>query len=776
MKIKNFKTIENAKYISKNIPITKMDIKVSKKEEKKEFDIFESKEYSYKDYKRPDISKIIKEYSEKNNLKELNDEVKEPSTEGIPVISDSNEEISTLNNAQNDDIKETKSMEMLDRSKELDEDIYSDFKLNIEKTIDDEAYLDDPYKAAVKLSREKYQKEKAEVEKLDTINEKDKETSEKVESTENNRGKEIDEKCEDIKNNALNSQKENVNDKFVKDEEEKNISLSKIENNEKDKKEGFFDKIKNIYESIFIHPEQLDEWFDSKKKLAFITALIVGILTHITFITEMIMSQDGLWNSMDYSVPTAWELALGRWGIFLADKVVNYLAIPNITAVVGILLTAISATLIVDLLKLKNKITIFLSAAALAVSPCLAATLLYVYTSVAYCVAMLLSVITVCLIFSKKRKALGFILAIITFTISLGVYQSYIGVTIGLTVIRLIRDLYDKEIKIRWFFIHGIMMVLVVIIGGVLYSHITNKVLENEHTNLASYKGLETISIQNTIDSLPKSIPNIYEDFRNFYLSDEILKNTNYSRQEFYKIMFIATIILELIAIISNKIWKNPFRVLFIAIMTVILPIALNAVELLATETRAYLLTAAQLILIIPFAALICELAGNKGTFIFKWASIISIFLILFTYYLADNTSYMVLKLRYEQAYSTTIRIMDRIEQAEGYSPEKPLMFAGIINDNNRQFLPAHKLSEYTLGAMFTNPVFHGSYSGMEGTWTKYINTFMGLNVQFCNNTSYNDVVNSDAFKEMNIFPEENSVKEIYGVMVVKLSNDPVTP
>ena len=219
--------------------------------------------------------------------------MKEPSTEGIPVISDSNEEISTLNNAQNDDIKETKSMEMLDRSKELDEDIYSDFKLNIEKTIDDEAYLDDPYKAAVKLSREKYQKEKAEVEKLDTINEKDKETSEKVESTENNRGKEIDEKCEDIKNNALNSQKENVNDKFVKDEEEKNISLSKIENNEKDKKEGFFDKIKNIYESIFIHPEQLDEWFDSKKKLAFITALIVGILTHITFITEMIMSQDG---------------------------------------------------------------------------------------------------------------------------------------------------------------------------------------------------------------------------------------------------------------------------------------------------------------------------------------------------------------------------------------------------------------------------------------------------------------------------------------------------
>ena len=756
MKIKKYKTIKEVKYVSKDIPITKKDIKFTKKDEKQEFDIFESKEYSYKNYKKPDISQIIKEYSEKNKdtLEEVNN--------NIPK-EELNVEEKIENEILEEQVNEPINSEVIDRSKELDEDIYSDFKLNIEKTIDDEAYLDDPYKAAVKLSREKYQKEKEEVERLDEIEKANEEETVKENVEPKSEFKDIDKPKEpEIKKEE--TKKEGTN------------TLSKIEEPIEKKENKFFVKLKNIYEGIFVHPEQVEKWFDSSKRLAFLTALIVGILTHITFITEIIMSQDGLWNSMDYSVPTAWELALGRWGIFLADKIVNYLAIPNITSVVGILLTAISATLVVSLLKLKGKITIFLSSAAMAVSPCLAATFLYVYTSVAYCTAMFLSVITVCLIFSKKGKIFSFLLAIVTFTISLGVYQSYIGVTIGLTAMRLIRDLYDREVKIRWFFIHGIMMVVVVILGGLLYSHITTKVLENVHTDLASYKGLEIISIQNTIDSLPKSIPNIYEDFRNFYLSDEILKNTNYLRQEYYKVMFIVTLVLELIAIISNKTWKNPFRILFIVIMTGILPIALNAVELLATETRAYLLTSAQLILIIPFAMLICDLAGTKGTFIFKWASIISVFLIVFTYYLADNTSYMVLKLRYEQAYSTTIRIMDRIEQTEGYSPEKPLMFAGILNDNNRQFLPAHKLNDYTLGAMFTNPVFHGSYSGMEGTWTKYINTFMGLNVQFCNNTSYNDVVNSQAFKEMNIFPEENSVKEIYGVMVVKLSNDPVTP
>ena len=479
---------------------------------------------------------------------------------------------------------------------------------------------------------------------------------------------------------------------------------------------------------------------------------------------------------MNYAVPTNWEVALGRWGIFYVDKIFGYLAIPNLTTVIGIVFTAISALLVVNLLKLENKITVFLASAIFAVSPALTATFTYIYTSVAYCTAMLVSVIIVCLIFKKRWKIINLILATLLFIFSLGIYQSYIGVTIGLAIIRLIRDLYDRKEKIWCFFLHSAMLVIVVIVGGLSYSQITNKILENKDIGMANYKGMETISVQNSIDSINKTIPNAYKDFEDFFFSDEILKNTNYSRQEFFKIMFISTLILELIAIISNKAWKNPFRVLFIIALTIMLPVGLNSIDLLATDTKIYLLTGAQIILVIPFAMMICEVSGNKGTFIFKWASIISVFLVVFTYYLADNTSYMVLKLKYDQAINTTIRIMERIEEAENYSPDKPIMIAGIIEENNRLFLPAHKLNNYTLGDIFDNPVFHGSYSGMEGTWTKFINTYMGLNVQFCNVTSYNDIVDSEYFKEMNVFPEENSVKMVYGVMVVKLSNDPVRP
>lgn len=566
----------------------------------------------------------------------------------------------------------------------------------------------------------------------------------------------------------------------MKDVENEDVYASIKEDIKKAGSSKILKKIVDIYKKIFVHPEQLEksflEWFDSAKRFAFLATLIIGIITHITFLTEMIMSQDGLWNSIGYEEPTAWELSLGRWGIFIADKIVNNLAIPNVTGIIGIVLIAISTVLIVDLLKLKNKFTIFLVSAAMAVSPALTGTFLYIYTSVAYCLSMLLSVITVILIFKEKNKILNTILGVAVFTLSLGIYQSYIGVTVGLTAMRLIRDLFDKQTHIKWFFINGIIMVIIVIVGGLLYSHITEIILDKMDLGVASYKGMENISVSNTLKSLDTSIPNIYNDFQEFYFTDNIINNENYSRQEFYKVMFVSVIILEVILIVSSGVWKKPVRIVFIILMNAILPIALNVVLLLTTDTKTYILTAAQLILVIPFACMICELSGKKATFIFKWAGLISMFLIVFTYYLADNASYIALKLNYNQSYSTAIRIMDRMEETEGYSPEKPIMIAGIINNNDVQYYKTSNIYYYTLGSIFDAAVFHGTYSGMEGTWTKFFGNYLGMRVQFCNTISYNDVLNSQEFKEMGIFPAENSVRSIYDVMVVKLTDNPPIP
>lgn len=541
-----------------------------------------------------------------------------------------------------------------------------------------------------------------------------------------------------------------------------------------------------ISKKIFVHPEEAEKnflkWFDSKKKLAFLVALLIGLVTHITFLTEIILSQDGLWNSLAYSEPTGWEISLGRWGIWLVDKIVNYLAIPTITGVVSIVVISIATVFIVDILKLKNKITIFLASAAMVVAPSLTSTMIYAYTSVAYCMAMLISVLTVWLIFKNANNILSRILniffALILFIISLGIYQSYIGVVIGLTAMRLIRDLFDNEISIKWFFIHGFIMVFVVIIGGLIYSNVTEVILEKMNVDMTNYKGMQSISLENTVNNLSTSIPKIYNDFKEFYLGESIVYNEIYSRDSFYKLMFLAILILEFVSIFTNEIYKKPYKILLIVIINAILPIALNAVLLLTTETTTYVLTAAQLILIIPFSAMICEIAGNKYTFLFKWGAIACMFLVVFTYYLANNVSYYCLKLTYNQAYTTAIRIADRIEQTQGYTPDRLIMINGIIEtDMDYRYGRNTNLGDYTICSLFRDcPVFHGTYTGMEGTWTKFFANYLGMRVQFCCTGDYENLLNTPEYQSMGVWPSPDSVQFISHVVVVKLREEATMP
>ena len=212
--------------------------------------------------------------------------------------------------------------------------------------------------------------------------------------------------------------------------------------------------------------------------------------------------------------------------------------------------------------------------------------------------------------------------------------------------------------------------------------------------------------------------------------------------------------------------------------MTLVIPIGLNSVLLLTTETSTYILTAAQLILIIPFAGMICEIAGKKCTFIFRWATIISMFLIVFTYYLADNVSYHILKQTYNQAYTTAIRIVDRIEQTQGYTPDRLVMINGIIEPNmNYRYQKSSNLYDYTIGTLFRDcPVFHGTYTGMEGTWMKFFSNYMGMRVQLCSTGDYLNLLKTEEYKNMGVFPAADSVKFIGHVVVVKLREEAIMP
>lgn len=529
-----------------------------------------------------------------------------------------------------------------------------------------------------------------------------------------------------------------------------------------------------------ISPEEaLDKflkWFDKNKRLAFLLAIFVGIVTHITMITETIMSQDGLWNSIEYFRPGEWEISLGRWGIEIVERLNQFIAIPTVSTISCIIVMAITAVILVDIFELKSKISVAITSVVLVVTPTLTATVLYIYTSFAYCFNFFISSLAIWFLYKLKNRKIGFLLATLCLVFSLSIYQSYIGVTIGLCIMISIIDLVKNKKDLKEVLLNILKTAIAVIIAGILYYIITQIILKVLGIGISEYKNAQNVSFLGIILGLKDTIIQTYKDFFTFFFRNEIVYNTNYRREIFYGIFFLLFAISTIISLIfleEKDIKKKLIKITCIVLLLILLPIALNIIDIIIVGNEMYALTAVQMILMFPFIFTIFE---NTNKFvIIRWLGILSCLVILGTYYIADNTSYAALKLTYNQAYSTTMRIMDRIENTPGYTRDLPILFGGIVGNNN--YPRTSTLYNYTIGSIVNNTTFHGSYGGAIGTWVKFIKIFYGLDIKTCTPEEFSSIVNGEIYKnEMEIFPAQSSIRIVNGIIVVKLSDEPFMP
>ena len=526
---------------------------------------------------------------------------------------------------------------------------------------------------------------------------------------------------------------------------------------------------------IFTPDETLDKflnWFDFKKKLAFVVAFVVGFITHISMITDYIMSQDGLWNSIQYFRPGDWEITLGRWGINLTQRLNNFIAIPSLTTISCLLIMSVIAVLIVDLFDLKNKTSIIITACILVVAPSFLVTVLYIYTSLSYCMCMLFSVLAIWSIYKIKNKKIAYIASIVCFILSLSIYQSYIGLSIGLCLMVNILNIIKDEKEVKDVLIEIVKTGVAIIVAGVLYLVITKLILWLLCLDLASYKNANSFSIIDIIKNLKSSIIKTYKDFLAFFIRDRIIANSNYRREVFYLLLFISTFVLAISKTFKLDKKKRLISVIVLFVLVMFLPIALNIIDLLFINTEMYVLTAGQMIFVIPLCLALIEC--TEGHNVWKWVSIISLLFVIGTYYIADNTSYTALKMTYNQAFTATERLIDRIESNPNYDKSYPIIFGGIIGNNN--YPRTSNIYQYTIGQIVNNTTFHGTYGGQVGTWVNYLKIFFGMDVIPAEANLYYTIVTSDEYKEMEVFPAQNSIKIRDGIIIVKLNDDPPLP
>lgn len=511
--------------------------------------------------------------------------------------------------------------------------------------------------------------------------------------------------------------------------------------------------------------EVLDNCKRSVKRewvIAFGSALFIGLLIHLPAMLSDIPNHDGL-DSLyfDQNMITS-----GRWFLTVACGASSYYTLPWVIGLIGLFWLGIAAAALTELLELTNPLVIGLSAGLLVSFPALASTFAYVFTLDGYMLALCLSIFSVLL---TARYKWGFLPGAFCLAFSMGTYQAYLAFAILLCLYQLlVLALSEGELKGK--VQQALRYAAMGVFGVALYYSILQILLLLEGKELASYQGISGMTTA-AGGSILSSLKSCYSDFASFVLAGNILTDNLYSQVAFGLLLVLALYVLWG-SLRGTWLWRL-LKLLAIALIALLcVPVATNVILIISPEVNYHLLMRYQYVLFpLLLLAFLARYGGGvfdgrRGAPLAGWVLVLSGFVLVFNYGLMDNIGYSNLEKRYEKTYAYCLRLLDRIEQTDGYYQGIPIAIVGVVGDEQ---YPSTDLTGEVTGNMI----------GLSGdmllyrpeNYEAFIKNYLGATLNFLGVEEVADIYYSEEYIAMDTFPGADSCKVIDGVLCVKTEN-----
>ena len=499
----------------------------------------------------------------------------------------------------------------------------------------------------------------------------------------------------------------------------------------------------------------------SEWKLAFLSAFIIGVLVHLPIMLSDIPNHDGL-SSMyfDQNMITS-----GRWFLTVACGISSYFTLPWMIGVLALVYLGCTAAVLVELLEIRDNILIVLISGLLAVFPAVASTFAYVFTMDGYMMALFLAVLSVLL--TKKYKK-GFLAGGICLAFSMGIYQAYLPFAIILCIYSVLILFMEQEgLKnkilgaLKYLYMGGI--------GVALYYLILQILLRIQGKVLADYQGINGMGGENTAGAgLASTIVEIYRDFAVFTFKGNVFFNNVFSVAGLL-ILVLLTVGVLLKLVLQRKWWKNPGFFVIMGLLVVGLPIATNIILIVSPDVTYHLLMRYQWVLYLTLMVAFVSRYGvgsREAGAIVQWLLFGATFVMLFNYAVTDNIGYSNLEKRYEKTYAYCLRLLDRIEQTEGYYQGIPIAIVGVVGDAE---FPVTDITLPVTGGMIG--IGGDTLLYTADNYEAFMKNYLGASLNFLDVDTVGEIYYSEEYIAMESFPGENSVKLVDGVIYVKTEN-----
>lgn len=497
----------------------------------------------------------------------------------------------------------------------------------------------------------------------------------------------------------------------------------------------------------------IDNWFTKDRKRIFLITFIIGLIVHFELISKELLAYDGYWH-YGSMLAKGWEISLGRFLIPFADIFRGSVVVSILTTTLSLIAIGFASIFLNETLKIRKTYLKIVISILLVVTPTISLTFMYAYTSFGYSLAMLFAVLSVYFLNKTKHKK-NIILALICIVAALGFYQAYLSYITALFAITLIfKIIEDKKVIVKEFLIN----ILIIVIGMIMYYICLIAITKILNLTISDYSNGNAILSIETFKNLFSSIQNTYTTFYNFYFTDQIVNNISWFRNILYAVMFILIMINFITITINNKIYKVPSKIITLIIMILAFPIFTCSIELIAQSRSINLLMASSLYL--PIIILLKQnelLKENFFTNILNIISFIVSIVIIWTYILSNNATYVATDLYNKQMYSVGNNIVEKLKENDEIKEGMPVIIKGKLNFSihNDELL---KLTNFDVSDVNM------------WTWQIFLQDNLGIGWNICDFSDDKGITAEVEYEQMPVYPEEGSIKVINGIAVVKLS------
>ena len=554
---------------------------------------------------------------------------------------------------------------------------------------------------------------------------------------------------------------------------------------------------------------EVKNWFARNVKLLAV-CFAVGMVCHAQMYLNGLSNPDAvvsLSNPNGYGsfIPHAWDMSLGRWGLLFAAYAKFGLCSPILTSTITIALFTLGIVALIDKLGIRNACLQYASSILFVASPFVSCCITYYYCSNSYALSFLCAVLAACLIgrVGTVGKPVALVGAVVLLAFSLGCYQASLGVFCVAVLLVMIRSLmgdgseslacdargeaqnpYREEgcsadsLSAKQLAVFFGVAIAVCAAGAVLYYALTEISLFVLGIGLSAYGGASSVGAGSILGSLASSVPSAYVAFSDGLFSHGIFGNH-------FGWVYVAAVCLIVAAVAFVRLAAiNGVKRLGASAMAllcvVLIPFAANVILVIVPSygypTLLMLGGFMASFLLLPLLVQLLLDSPDRGNarphMPAKAMSVGCCCLIAvgaWSYALQSNADAEVMQACQNQTASLATRIAGALDAKPDVQAGAKVLIAGkpeAGNYPNTSDSYSHASSYAKWGMVWDN-----HYQNNMRSWDVIMKQFAGQGFNYCSFDECAKVIRSSEFASMPLYPANDSVATIDGVVVVKISD-----